>query len=71
MPEPASETTDQRLVVATVEGADLSVDEGPDTVTPPLERPVFVKIPARHNRKLASLPISTEKERISSRRPHR
>lgn len=50
-----SEAADPGEVVATVAGADVSAEQSAEAITPPLERPVFVKVPARHNQKLARL----------------
>ncbi len=55
MTERDSGRSDQSLVVATVEGADLSVDDGNEPITPPLERRIQINIPTRHNRKLGRL----------------
>jgi metal-dependent HD superfamily phosphatase/phosphodiesterase len=49
--------------VATVEGTDLSADVAAETITPPLERPVRVNIPTRHNRKLATLVAAVNADR--------
>jgi len=50
-------------VVATVEGADVSAAEGADAITPPLERPVHINLPARRNRKLARLMDAVNRDR--------
>jgi metal-dependent HD superfamily phosphatase/phosphodiesterase len=50
-----SESSGPGEVVATVEGAEVAAEQTADAITPPLERPVFVKVPARHNHKLARL----------------
>jgi metal-dependent HD superfamily phosphatase/phosphodiesterase len=50
-----SESAGPGEIVATVAGADVAAEQSADAITPPLERPVFVKVPARHNQKLARL----------------
>ena len=50
-----SESAGPGEIVATVAGADVAAEQSADAITPPLERPVFVKVPARHNQTLARL----------------
>src|SRR5438128_12087898 len=63
MAEPRAPVREDDEVVATVEGAEVSADGAADAITPPLERPVRVNIPARRNRKLARLIAAVNRDR--------